>query len=309
MSLLDDVCFRAAAGGDAAFVGYDEISEWPEAGRGVLLTAGILRPAQPVTSIVCDACYDGHIEVPEVIELPGAPPRAYIPCPSYGRAAVDLARLKRWHCDAEAIALSLSRLLQASDGAAELAGVGWRLGPVGIAGAQWQAIVVADFTQHTREKLRRFRRPLALALDGALALDDILVLPAARVLRIEDKALGCDWRYLESECAASARPGAAGSSLVAPPLTRGRPVGRGLGALLDCWIACHRLDNGFLNIHDFYIAVERYLQKHRNLLSPLPPLASFTARRSEGKAKRARTGHCNWVGCAKAPLPSDLVSD
>lgn len=309
-ALLAEVCRRAAAADASALVTCDEVEAWPPDVRAALTAAQIVTPSTNATAVLCDACEDGHVEIPEVATLTATGvERAYIPCPSYGRVAVDRRRLERWRCDAGAIAGTLGRLLQARE-CTSFYGTGWRLGLIPIAGATWQTVVLATPDATTPEKLRRFTRPLVLAMDDTFDTDGVLVLTAARVLRVVDGALACDWRHLEEACGSAALAVAVPTSSSArEPTTRGRPAGTGLGVLLDCWTTCHSLHASFLSMHDFYVAAERYLRAHPEILSPLPPRASFSARRSEGKATRNRLGRCTWKACATPPTPSDLISD
>lgn len=75
----------------------DEVAAWPEGSLASLLREGVLDEIQPVASVECDACFEGHAELVEFVEEPpGSPRRAYIACPETGRVAVDPKRMRRW---------------------------------------------------------------------------------------------------------------------------------------------------------------------------------------------------------------------
>ena len=71
------------------------------AGHARLLNeAQSIRRDDNTTTVVCDACHEGHIEEVVFIESPpGSPIRAYMHCPAAGRVPVPLERLKQWVVD------------------------------------------------------------------------------------------------------------------------------------------------------------------------------------------------------------------
>ena len=88
----------------------------------------------------------------------------------------------------------------------------------------------------------------------------------------------------------------------------GRPKGRGLGSLLDCWIDCYGLQDSFLSINDFYAGVERYLKKNSGVVVSVPPLPRFSPLRYNGKQARLSAGGCTWHQHSSPPPVSHLVS-
>lgn len=92
--LLERACSPVA---EDRVVTADEAAAWPEGTLDSLLHDGVLVEIQPATSVQCDACFEGHVEMVEFVEEPpGSPPRAYIACPETGRVAVDPQRMRRW---------------------------------------------------------------------------------------------------------------------------------------------------------------------------------------------------------------------
>ena len=83
----------------------DEVSAWPAGRERLLSEAQIIRRDDNTTTVVCDACHDGHIEEVVFTESPpGSPIRAYMHCPAAGRVAVPLERLRQWVVDFERLA-------------------------------------------------------------------------------------------------------------------------------------------------------------------------------------------------------------
>jgi len=81
----------------------DEVAEWPVGALDALLADGVLREIQPAKTVVCDQCFDGHVEVVDFVEEPpGSMARAYIACAEAGRVAVDTKRMRRWRIAAVA---------------------------------------------------------------------------------------------------------------------------------------------------------------------------------------------------------------
>ena len=78
----------------------DEVSAWPAGHARLLNEAQSIRRDDNTTTVVCDACHEGHIEEVVFIESPpGSPIRAYMHCPAAGRVPVPLERLKQWVVD------------------------------------------------------------------------------------------------------------------------------------------------------------------------------------------------------------------
>jgi hypothetical protein len=90
----------------------DEVMQWPEGAERELLEAGIIRRDDTATTVVCDACGEGHVEDVEIIvSPPRSSPRAYIHCPVVGRVMVPAERLLQWIIDTRDLAIAVSRAL------------------------------------------------------------------------------------------------------------------------------------------------------------------------------------------------------
>ncbi|MPZ50961.1 MAG: hypothetical protein GEU75_16955 [Dehalococcoidia bacterium] len=88
----------------ADILDWDEVDQWPPDFLRMLLKAGALVPIQPATSVICDACAEGHVaEVYFVPSPEGAQDRAYIACLELGPVEVELERLQRWQSRLEGI--------------------------------------------------------------------------------------------------------------------------------------------------------------------------------------------------------------
>jgi hypothetical protein len=114
---------------DPAFTG-DEVRHLPAAVRRLLESRSLIRKAESLHVIECDACGDGHVEEVEILLEPaGAKPRAYITCPEAGRVSVDMQRLQQWSVDLDAIARTVAAALDLRDRVFSIApGRVWLLG-------------------------------------------------------------------------------------------------------------------------------------------------------------------------------------
>ncbi len=88
----------------------------------------------------------------------------------------------------------------------------------------------------------------------------------------------------------------------------GRPRGRGLGSLLDCWVNCHHLETSFLTVNEFYKATAAYLLNNPGLVSSVPPIARFASLRYNGSQLRREEGRCAWHQHLSPPPVSHLLS-
>ena len=96
---------------DPAFTG-DELRRMQAATRRVLESHSLLRQAENLRVIQCDACGDGHVEDVEILVEPaGSKPRAYITCPDVGRVSVPMERLQQWSVDLDAVACVVGEAL------------------------------------------------------------------------------------------------------------------------------------------------------------------------------------------------------
>ena len=90
----------------------DEVTAWPPRAFALLLDAGLIREVENATSVVCDACADGHVEEVVLVKSPReTPPRAYISCPENGRVRVPFERLRQWDVDVAGLATRLARAM------------------------------------------------------------------------------------------------------------------------------------------------------------------------------------------------------
>jgi len=96
--LLDELLERLDwSNPQADIVDWDEASQWGPEALSLLLESSVIVPVEPAQSVVCDACYDAHVE--EVRFLPSPDDgqfRAFISCPQCGPVAVEPQRLQRW---------------------------------------------------------------------------------------------------------------------------------------------------------------------------------------------------------------------
>ena len=78
----------------------DEVAAWSDGLVERFADAGLVHQVENATSVVCDACAEGHVEDVTFIESPRrSPVRAYIHCPEHGRVRVPLDRLRQWEVD------------------------------------------------------------------------------------------------------------------------------------------------------------------------------------------------------------------
>ena len=88
----------------------------------------------------------------------------------------------------------------------------------------------------------------------------------------------------------------------------GRPRGHGFGALLDCWLYCHELEDLVGSATDAYNLVAAYFA-HHPMTSPAVPLRErFPNVRSDAARRRIAVERCESVWHGK-PLPHDLIHD
>jgi hypothetical protein len=87
----------------------------------------------------------------------------------------------------------------------------------------------------------------------------------------------------------------------------GRPTGKGLGARLDCWMNCGRLDQQFGTPRAAYDALYRYLHDNSPPGEYVPPRERFPSLRSDAKRKReGADGNCLWHKHPE-PVPAELA--
>ena len=310
---------RSDRTGDAGIVIADDLVEAPDDALRMLKTNGWLMPTGPAVTVWCDGCDESHAEVPTLIRRSDQePPRAYITCPTVGRVAVDLERLRQWQPDANAIARSVAELLGTTGLAAVSDGRLWALGRVPVAGAEYRAFIGrgrswADGDGMVAAPTRRYKRSILFVLashalaSGARPIE----LPLRDYLELDGEDLKFDWRRLEELCAdVSATTGDALPTRGLTPIRRvGRPRGRYFGALLDCWFQCSMLQDRFDTVGEAYDAIQRYLAHNPRHDVDLPEPMKWISSWSYAKAQRRRQNDkCCWYGHPEA-IPSELTCE
>jgi hypothetical protein len=219
---------------------FDEVSSWPAGQEGLLCEAGIIRRDDNTTTIICDACHDGHVEEVVLVESPpGSPIRAHIHCPDAGRVAVPLERLKQWAVDFDGLAGAVAKGLDLAGKVEEVApGRVWSLGKTTIGGrsrdvflARGSTWIDAPEVFGACERLNASKGALVLVPgefppQDAWTGDPPAVVPLKLVARLEDRRLAIDRDHLEGLLTGNRRkaPIKAQESFPTPPGTRWHDV-------------------------------------------------------------------------------------
>ncbi|NMM29172.1 MAG: hypothetical protein HHJ12_18325 [Glaciimonas sp.] len=94
---------------------WDEVKKWPSGSLDILVTSGLLKPAQPMTNIECDGCEENcFMPVTVYPAQEDKPGRAFITCDKrddIGRVRVDFRRMEQWQTTGGMLAEFLTRLL------------------------------------------------------------------------------------------------------------------------------------------------------------------------------------------------------
>ena len=90
-----------------AFFYWDEVSDWPVGTLELLKVNGLLKPAQPMKTIVCDGCEE-NCDMPVVVypTQEDKPGRAFVLCDKpvdLGRIHVSFERMRQWRCTLDAV--------------------------------------------------------------------------------------------------------------------------------------------------------------------------------------------------------------
>lgn len=114
----------------------DEVALWPDGYECQLIDAGVIRRYDNATTVVCDACHEGHVEeVVSIVSPAGTPPRAYIYCPEAGRVRVPHERLMQWMVDFAGLASAVVRAISLPGETEEIVpGRIWYLGKATMGG-------------------------------------------------------------------------------------------------------------------------------------------------------------------------------
>lgn len=231
---LAEVWSRADAG-EARF-SFDEVSSWPEEQEALLCDAGIIRRDDNTTTVICDACHEGHVEEVTMIESPpGSPIRAHIHCPEAGRVTVPLERLKQWAVDFDGLAEAVAKGLDLAGQVEQVApGRLWSLGKTTIGGrsrdlflARGSTWIDAPGVFGACERLNASKGALVL-VPGDMPPQDAWtgnppdVVPLKLVARLEDARLTFDRDHLEGLLTGDRRkaPIKAQMTFPTPPGTR-----------------------------------------------------------------------------------------
>lgn len=87
----------------------------------------------------------------------------------------------------------------------------------------------------------------------------------------------------------------------------GRPPGKGLGALLDCWMTCGGLADCYGSATGAYDAIHGYLEEHNVPGIQVAPRERLPSLRSDAKRKReGADGNCLWHKHPE-PVPAELA--
>lgn len=94
---LDDLLWRFSSGeDDARIVGPEEIGRWPRAMLAELKRLALIVEHSPANRVACPACELGHVEDLQFSGDAEHGLHAVIPCPAFGRVAIDDDALRRW---------------------------------------------------------------------------------------------------------------------------------------------------------------------------------------------------------------------
>ena len=116
-----------------AFFYWDEVNAWPVGTLELLKENGLLKPAPPMNTIVCDGCEES-CDMPVVIypAQENRPARAFVECDKrddIGRVMVNVDRMTQWRCTIDAVCnfIASSLALRRSDKKIAIADL-WEIG-------------------------------------------------------------------------------------------------------------------------------------------------------------------------------------
>jgi len=182
-----DIIWRSADNPNPVFAAEDLDGMLPKI-RTRLTELNILRPSATATHVVCDACFDHHVEKVTSIKYPDETTRFFISCPENGRVEVPRDRLFQWTVDFAPILSSLASGLSVKGSPTEIVpGRIWNLGRAALAGkskAVWVARGLAwpDAGQ-LAQSIPKGRSPVLFYL-GQLADDDLLDIPRESIIEL-----------------------------------------------------------------------------------------------------------------------------
>jgi len=182
-----DIIWRAADNPSPVFAAEDLDGMPPEI-RTRLTELSILRPSVTATHVVCNACFDHHVEKVTSIKYPDRTTRFFISCPENGRVEVPRDRLFQWTVDFAPILKTLASALSPRGTPAEVVpGRTWNLGRAALAGKSkpvWVARGLAwpDAGQIVNS-LPKGRSPVLFYL-GQAADDGLLAIPRESIIEL-----------------------------------------------------------------------------------------------------------------------------
>ncbi|MCL6546639.1 MAG: hypothetical protein K6T61_15565 [Bryobacteraceae bacterium] len=217
-----------------------EVAAWPEGHAEMLAAAAVLRRDDNATTVVCDACPEGHVEDVVFIESPpGSHIRSYIHCPEAGRVNVPMDRLKQWAVDFHGLARAAAIGLDLAGEVEEIVRARlWFLGKTTIGGRSREVFLARGATWIDAPGLFGACERLS-ASKGALVLvpgevppqdawtgEPPAVVALKLVARLEEDRLRFDRNHLEGLLAGGRRkaPIKAQESFPTPPGTRWEEV-------------------------------------------------------------------------------------
>jgi len=186
LSLLEPV----GATGEAHFVTWDTVQQWPVDALNRVMETGILTPATPAQSVECQGCENRCFM--EVYPLPGKsnrPTRAFVVCDDpemqsqMGRIQIPLEQLRQWKATAFQLAKVVADLLAIESKAEDRHGLtNIRIGMIkGKKGRRWISLNKSPLTLDINDH--------CLSLEEILFFeDDVLTIDRLRIDQLIDKA-------------------------------------------------------------------------------------------------------------------------
>lgn len=154
----------------------DEVAAWPPGALQRLLDARLIREVENATTVVCDACAEGHVE--EVVLIKSARetvPRAYISCPENGRVRMPLERLRQWEVDFAGLAGAVACAMDLAGDVEEIVpGRVWFIGKTTLAALSREVFLARGLAwRDAREALGKSARLNAAKSAFLLAAGDV----------------------------------------------------------------------------------------------------------------------------------------
>jgi len=182
-----DIIWRAADNPRPVFAAED-LDGVPPQIRTRLTQLKILRPSATATYVVCDACFEHHVEKVTPIQYPDKTTRFFIRCPENGRVEVPRERLFQWTVDFGPILTSLATALSAKGSSTEIVpGRVWSLGRAALAGKSkpvWVARGLAwSDAEQLAQSIPKGRSPVLFYL-GQAADDGLLGIPRESIIEL-----------------------------------------------------------------------------------------------------------------------------